>query len=166
MKLLILKLNHMHCLSSIDQSLKKVDERLIRPAIPASPYRRMDTGAIGSLIASYPLRVFEPNDPRVLDTADFLMKNCLVHGGFFHDMTHSGINPYLTLHLAQVLLRAGDPRYFGLMSSSGQIGFPDRPMAGINSSAHRWRMHGGRTACMGCGRMGFDDKELFCQRRR
>jgi hypothetical protein len=109
---------------SIDQSLKTVNERLIRPAIPASPYRRMDTGAIGSLIASYPLRVFDPADPRVLDTVDFLMENCLVHGGFFHDMTHSGINPYLSLHLAQVLLRAGDPRYFALMTAVAQLASP------------------------------------------
>jgi len=52
------------------------------------------------------------------------MKNCLVHGGFFHDMTHSGINPYLTLHLAQVLLRAGDPRYFGLMTAVAELASP------------------------------------------
>lgn len=58
-------------LESINQSLNKVDERLKRLAIPASPYRRLDTGAIGSLVASYPLRVFEQNDPRILDTADF-----------------------------------------------------------------------------------------------
>jgi len=106
---------------SINQSLKKVAERLKRPAIPASPYRRLDTGAIGSLAAGYPLRLFGQDDPRILDTADFLMKNCLVHGGFFHDMTHSGINPYLTLHLAQVLLRAGDPRYFGLMTAVARL---------------------------------------------
>jgi hypothetical protein len=111
-------------LESIDQSLKKVNARLSRPAMPASPYRRMDTGAVGSLAASYPLRIFTPNDPRVLDTADFLMNNCLVHGGFFHDMTHSGINPYLTLHLAQVLLRAGDPRYFGLMTAVAKLASP------------------------------------------
>jgi hypothetical protein len=111
-------------LESINQSLKKVEERLKRPAMPASPYRRMDTGAIGSLAASYPLRVFGSNDPRALDTADFLMKNCLVHGGFFHDMTHSGINPYLTLHLAQVLLRAGDPKYFGLMTAVAELASP------------------------------------------
>ena len=110
--------------ASIHQSLKKVDERLIKPAIPASPYRRMDTGAIGSLVASYPLRVFEAGDPRVLNTAEFLMKNCLVHGGFFHNMTHSGINPYLTLHLAQVLLRGGDPRYFGLMKAVARLASP------------------------------------------
>jgi len=131
-------------LESINQSLKKVDVRLNRPAIPASPYRRMDSGAIGSLAASYPLRVFEQNDPRILDTADFLMKNCLVHGGFFHDMTHSGINPYLTLHLAQVLLRSGDPRYFDLMTA----------VANLATSTGQWpeaihpRTGGG---CMGDG---------------
>ncbi|MCX5681393.1 MAG: hypothetical protein NT079_03830 [Candidatus Omnitrophica bacterium] len=84
----------------------------------------MNSGAIGSLAAGYPLRVLGPNDPRILDTADFLMKNCFVHGGFFHDMTHSGINPYLTLHLAQVLLRAGDPRYFGLMQAVAKLASP------------------------------------------
>ncbi len=108
-------------LESINQSLKRTGERLKRPAIPASPYRRLDTGVIGSLSASYPLRVFVKDDPRILDTADYLMKNCLVRGGFYHDMTHSGINPYLTLHLAQVLLRAGDPRYFDLMTAVADL---------------------------------------------
>jgi len=111
-------------LKSIDLSLQKIEKRLIRPMIPASPYRRMDTGAIGSIVGSYPLRIYEAQDPRVLDTADFLMKNCLVHGGFFHNMTHSGINPYLTLHLAQVLLRAGDPRYLGLMTAVAKLASP------------------------------------------
>ncbi|MDO8662474.1 MAG: GtrA family protein [Candidatus Omnitrophota bacterium] len=111
-------------LESINQSLKIAEERLERLAIPASPYRRMDSGAIGSLAASYPLRIFEQNDQRILGTADFLMKNCLVNGGFFHDMTHSGINPYLTLHLAQVFLRAGDPRYFGLMTAVAKLATP------------------------------------------
>src|SRR5206468_11068170 len=32
----------------------------------------------------------------------------LQSGGFFQNMIHSGINAYLTLHLAQVRLRAGD----------------------------------------------------------
>ena len=105
----------------MEQSLINVELRLKRKAIPASPYRRMDSGAIGSLVGSYPLRVLEGSDPRILDTAEFLMKKCLVHGGFFHDMTHSGINPYLTLHLAQVLLRAADPRYFALMSAVAKL---------------------------------------------
>jgi len=111
-------------LISIKESLGVVEKRLKRRAIPASPYRRMDSGAIGSLAASYPLHIVGPDDQSVLDTAEFLMKSCLVHGGFFHDMTHSGINPYLTLHLAQVLLRAGDPRYFGLMTAVAKLASP------------------------------------------
>lgn len=111
-------------LASIEESLKKAGKRLQGPALPASPYRRLDSGAIGSLAASYPLRIFKENDPRILATADFLMKNCLVNGGFFHDMTHSGINPYLTLHLAQVLLRADDPMYFSLMLSVAKLASP------------------------------------------
>jgi putative flippase GtrA/phage terminase large subunit-like protein len=131
-------------LESINQSLKKIEFRLKRLAMSASPYRRLDSGAVGSLVAGYPLRVFQPNDPRILDTANFLMKNCLVHGGFFHDMTHSGINPYLTLHLAQVYLRGGDSRYFDLMTA----------VAKLASSTGQWpesvhpRTGGG---CMGDG---------------
>jgi len=128
----------------LDRNLQKSAERLKRPAIPASPYRRLDTGAIGSLVASYPLRLFASGDERILDTADFLMGKCLVRGGFFHNMTHSGINPYLTLHLAQVLLRAGDQRYFDLMTA----------VANLATSTGQWpeaihpRTGGG---CMGDG---------------
>ncbi len=60
----------------------------------------------------------------MLDTVDFLMQNCLVKDGFFHDVGHSGINPYLTLHLAQVLLRAGDSRYLKLMKSIARLASP------------------------------------------
>ncbi len=111
-------------LKCVDRTLEKTAQRLKRAAIPASLYRRLDTGAIGSLAASYPLRLFAHDDPRILDTVGFLMDNCLVNGGFFHDMTHSGINPYLTLHMAQVLLRAGDPRYFDLMTAVARLASP------------------------------------------
>jgi hypothetical protein len=111
-------------LDCINKSLKEIEFSLKRLAMPASPHRRLDSGAIGSLVAGYPLRIFPPLDPRILDTADYLMDKCLVHGGFFHDMTHSGINPYLTLHLAQVFLRAGDSRYFSLMSAVAKLASP------------------------------------------
>jgi hypothetical protein len=108
----------------IDQSLREAAMRLKRPAVPSSPYRRLDTAVIGSLVASYPLRLWKENDPRLLDTIDYLMKNCLIMNGFFHDMGHSGINPYLTLHLAQALLRMGDGRYFDLMTGIANIASP------------------------------------------
>jgi hypothetical protein len=67
-----------------------------------------------------------------------------VNGGFFQDMIHSGINAYLTLHLAQVLLRAGDARHVDLTQA----------VADLASSTGQWpeaihpRTGGG---CMGDG---------------
>ncbi|MGP1397840.1 MAG: hypothetical protein ACTS3R_20235 [Inquilinaceae bacterium] len=110
--------------AAIDRSLDHAATRLGRPAMPASPYRRLDPGAIGSLAVGYPLRLVAPDDSRLCDTADFLMGSCLVRGGFFQDMIHSGINAYLTLHIAQVLLRAGDPRWFGLVQRVAELASP------------------------------------------
>lgn len=92
--------------------------------MPASPYRRMDSGAVGSLAAGYPLQIFSAQDERLLDTADFLGSTCLVRGGFFQDIIHSGINPYLTLHIAQVYLRAGDQRFIDLIKSVAELASP------------------------------------------
>lgn len=101
--------------SAIDRSLESCARRLRRPGMPASPYRRLDAGAIGSLALGYPLQECRPDDPRLLDTVNFLLSNCFIDGAFFQDMIHSGLNAYLTLHVAQILLRAGDPRYLDLM---------------------------------------------------
>lgn len=105
----------------VDESLALVASRLGRPIIPASPYRRMDGGAIGTLAASYPLQLWAPRDPRLWATLTYLMERCLVDGGFFQEISHSGINPYLTLHMAQVLLRAGDPRALEVMASIARL---------------------------------------------
>lgn len=128
----------------IENSLRYVHDRLRSLAMPAAPYRRMDSGAIGSLVAGYPLQLFEFNDPRIKETAGFLLDKCMIDHGFFHDMTHSGINPYLTLHIAQVLLRAGDPRYLELMNAVAQLA----------SSTGQWpeAIHPGtKGGCMGDG---------------
>lgn len=94
------------------------------PALPASPYRRMDAGAVGSLAVSYPLSLWDPRHPRLLGTAEWLHDNCLEGGGFFQDMIHSGINAYLTLHLAQVFLRAGDLRFGPLLRRVADLASP------------------------------------------
>ncbi|HBR15826.1 MAG TPA: hypothetical protein DD723_09870 [Candidatus Omnitrophica bacterium] len=111
-------------LRCLENSLQRISQDMDLPVIPASPYRRMDAGAIGSIVCGYPLQIFAPDDPRLKGTVDFLMENCLVHGGFFQDMTHSGINPYLTLHIAQVLLQMEDPRYFDLMTTVAHLASP------------------------------------------
>ena len=129
---------------AVDRSLERDARRLDRPAIPASPYRRLDAGAIGSLAVGYPLQLCPPEDPQLLGTIEFLMKNCRVNGGFFQDMIHAGINPYLTLHMAQILLRAGDPRYLELMDAVAALATP----TGQWPEAIHPRTRGG---CMGDG---------------
>lgn len=94
-------------LATIERSVPAGPHRRFPGAFPASPKRRMDSGAIGSLVADYPLQLFPPGDRRILETADYLRDHSSYQGGFFQNMIHSGINPYLTLHLAQVRLRAG-----------------------------------------------------------
>lgn len=107
--------------AAVDRSLAQCEQRLKRPGMPASPYRRLDAGAIGSLAAGYPVQLVRPADPRLLDCAEFLMERCFVEGAFYQDMIHSGLNAYLTLHVAQVLLRAGDPRYLELMDAVASL---------------------------------------------
>lgn len=107
-----------------EKSLTKVHDRTGNNAMPSSPYRRMDSGAIGSIVCNYPLYIFEPQDERVMATIEYLLENCLIENGFFHDMSHSGINSYLTLHLAQVLLRAGDGRFFDLIKAVVDLASP------------------------------------------
>ena len=95
-------------LATIEKSFPSGPQRRFPGAIPASPKRRMDSGAVGSLVADYPLQLFAPGDERILKTVDYLHGHSMHGGGFFQNMIHSGINAYLTLHLAQVKLRAGD----------------------------------------------------------
>ena len=110
--------------TSVDQSLASCAKRLGRPGMPASPYRRLDAGAIGSLALGYPAQLCAPDDPRLLDCVTFLLRHCFVKGAFYQDMIHSGLNAYLTLHVAQVLLRAGDPRHADLMDAVAALASP------------------------------------------
>ncbi len=102
--------------AAIDASIADTQNRgNLGQAVPAAPRRRMDSGAVGSLAASYPLALYAPEDARMLETARHLRKKHSVRGAFFQDMIHSGINAYLTLHLAQTLLRGRDGGHFELM---------------------------------------------------
>lgn len=146
-------------LQSVDASLAhRRDGRDAGEAYPASPYRRMDSGAVGSIVASYPLGILSAENSRLRGTTDFLLDNCRVKGGFFQENIHSGINAYLTLHLAQVLLRAGDPRYFELVDV----------VANLATSAGQWpeAVHpitdGG---CMGDGHHVWASAEWFMMLR-
>ncbi|MCM2315871.1 MAG: hypothetical protein NDJ92_12060, partial [Thermoanaerobaculia bacterium] len=145
-------------LSSIQSSLERVAERIGRPGMPASPNRRLDSGAIGSLAAGYPLQIFAPRDPRLIDTAAFISANCMFGGGFFQDIIHSGINCYLTLHLAQVLLRAGDARGLDHVREIARLASP----TGQWPEAVHPRTGGG---CMGDGHHVWASADWFMMMR-
>ncbi|MEQ8494771.1 MAG: hypothetical protein RLW42_11245, partial [Gammaproteobacteria bacterium] len=136
----------------IDRSIAATRARLRRDAIPAAPYRRMDAGAVGNLCAAHPLQLLAPDDPRLTDTVEYLLNHHLVDGGFFQDMIHSGINAYLTLHLAQALLRAGDPRQGELVECVARLASP----TGQWPEAIHPRTGGG---CMGDGQHGWAASE-------
>ena len=111
-------------MQAIERSLQRSRPIRSHPGIPASPYRRMDAGAIGSLVASYPLDLWPADDARILHTVDFLQHKHFVHGLFFQEMFHSGLNAYLTLHIAQVMLRAGDRRFADLVRAVADVASP------------------------------------------
>ena len=127
----------------------------------------MDAGAIGSLVADYPLqlvsagRTADHGDGRSVPAARYFHK-----GGFFQDIIHSGINAYLTLDVAQTLLRAGDARYRDLMETVARLATAYRSVARGDSSADARRLHGRRAARLGGGRVGHDDPQLFRARGR
>jgi len=106
---------------AIWQSIQQIPHEQSHGGIPASPYRRMDSGAVGSLVADYPLQLVGPDDQSTIETARFLVKNCFVKGAFFQDMIHSGINPYLTLAIAQTLLRRDDPGFRGMVTKIAEM---------------------------------------------
>ena len=67
-----------------------------------------------------------------------------MQGGFYQEISHSGINAYLTLHVAQIFLRAEDPRFFNLMKTIASLASP----TGQWPEAIHPRTKGG---CMGDG---------------
>jgi hypothetical protein len=100
---------------AIEQSLQFSYRHLCLACLPASPSRRMDSGAIGSLCAVYPLGLLKASHPRVVNTIKLLEDRFLVGEGFFQEHFHSGVNCYLSAHLAQCYLAMGNPRVWRMV---------------------------------------------------
>jgi hypothetical protein len=87
--------------ADIDASLTATAQRIGRAAMPASPSRRLDAGMIGSLVACYPLNLFEANDARIIDTIAALKEFAWLEDSYFNHVGHSAFGTYLSLHVAQ-----------------------------------------------------------------
>ena len=98
--------------ADVEASLAVTAARLGTDAIPAGPGRRIDAGAVASLVACAPLGLLAADDPRIAATADALRERFTLAEGraFFQGISHSGLGTYLTMQLAAVELRAGDHR--------------------------------------------------------
>jgi hypothetical protein len=143
---------------AIARSIERIPASRSRGGIPASPYRRMDAGAIGSLVADFPLQLFEPGSRRIMATVEALLRDNFHKGGFFQDVIHSGMNAYLTLDIAQTLLRAGDPRYRDLIETVARLATP----TGQWPEAIHPQTLGG---CMGDGQHGWAAAEWLMMMR-
>jgi hypothetical protein len=109
----------------VRRNLDDLPPAVAQRGVPASPHRRMDAGAIGSMVADYPLRLDHVvTHDAMLRSADWLWRHCRHAGGFFQDMVHSGINAYLTLGLAQTFMRHGDHRHMGLIDAVAHLASP------------------------------------------
>ncbi len=99
----------------IEASLAWVDKRLGKKLLPASPYRRINSGAIGALCTLYPLNIYSPSDERIVNTMDEIREKSFFENGFFQNIYHSGVNAYLTMQFAQGLLQRRDPGAWTLL---------------------------------------------------
>lgn len=83
--------------------------------LPAALGRGKDAGMIGSIAAAYPLQLPEFADARLVRTLDLIRENYFFDGCFFQENIHSGLNPYLTLQMAESYL------FFGRTSDARKI---------------------------------------------
>ncbi|HEX2959312.1 MAG TPA: hypothetical protein VHO70_20935 [Chitinispirillaceae bacterium] len=91
--------------------LSSITRTVTKKIMPSSPNRRPDSSAVGSLVSSYPLQLLSPGNQYITATSNYLFENCCINNALYHDISHSGINPYLSLHIAQSFLRNFDSRY-------------------------------------------------------
>ncbi|MEQ9411773.1 MAG: hypothetical protein RIK87_28920 [Fuerstiella sp.] len=138
--------------AAIERSLSDLPSSATTAGIPASPYRRFDAGAIGSLVADYPLQLTASHDQRISAGIDTILRNHFCRGAFFQDMIHSGINAYLTLNIAQTLLRNEDDRYRRLMDAVVELASPTGQWP---EAIHPATLGG----CMGDGQHGWASAE-------
>jgi hypothetical protein len=85
-------------------SIDADQERFPGPIIPPSPNRSADASIIGAVCALYPLRLVDPRDPRMTGTLRAIREKYMQNHAFFHRVTHSGYNVYLTAQMAQCYL--------------------------------------------------------------
>lgn len=138
----------------LENSIDAAARRLGNDLFPTAPDRGADGGIIGNIAAAYPLTFYEADHPRMRATVAYLLENFGLDGGYYHPVVHSGLNVYLTLQIAQVLLLQGDRRAYELL----QWALRAATDTGTYPEAIHPHTKGG---CMGDGHHGWAVAELL-----
>jgi hypothetical protein len=140
--------------AEVETSMMEAFRRAGGEGLPCSPYRDMDSAAVGNLVGISPLGIVNPGAEWVSGTVEFLARHNLRDGLFLQKIIHTGLNPYLSAQMARALLLRQDPRAFTVLESLLRHGGP----------THAWpeaihpRTGGG---CMGDGDHGWAAAEFL-----
>ncbi len=110
--------------SETETSIQEAFRRAGGEALPCSPYRGIDSAAVGNLVAISPLGIVNPHAAWVEATLEFLVGNNLRDGLFLQKIIHTGLNPYLSAQLARALMHRQDPRAFDILEALLRHGGP------------------------------------------
>lgn len=140
--------------ADVDASMDAAFRRAGGEGLPCSPYRDMDSAAVGNLVGLSPLAVVRPGAEWVPGTVEHLARNYLRDGLFLQKIIHTGLNPYLSAQLARALLVRQDPRAYTVLEGLLRHGGPTRAWP----EAIHPRTGGG---CMGDGDHGWAAAEFL-----
>lgn len=110
--------------SDINSVIMNVSRQAGKDQLPTSPYRRMDSASIGNLVAITPLNLYELDEFWVRPTTDYLLQNNMHNDMFFQKIIHTGLNTYLTIQLAKVLVRLNNPYFHTMIRAVLNYGGP------------------------------------------
>ena len=110
--------------AGLDTAMRAAFGRARGAGLPCSPYRELDSAAVGNLVGLSPLYVTDPESEWVPGTVEFLARRNLRDGLFLQKIIHTGLNPYLSVQLARALLVRQDPRAFAILESLLRHGGP------------------------------------------
>lgn len=96
-------------IEKVYQKMKNAIEKYLKDYkyYPAALGRKKDAGMIGSIICIYPLALQEFFNQKMVNTLEIIEKEYFYEKGFYQENIHSGINPYLTLEMAESFLYMG-----------------------------------------------------------
>jgi hypothetical protein len=104
--------------NDLDTSINKVCGDYSMEEISASCTRGIDCGMIGSVSSVYPTQLYNNGDNKTLATLNTIYDKYFYKGMFFQSFIHSGMNAYLTLHVAHAFLYKGNREKFWEILSS------------------------------------------------